>query len=148
MANDNFEGILKWESSFETGIDRIDFEHKIFLELLNSFKYGINTNMDEFEVIKIITEIEKYAEFHFISEENFMLRIKYPDYKEHQIEHFELLEQFNLSKFQQCGLEEFHKFLKHWFISHTVESDTRLKNFIDSNQIELKHYYYNINVKK
>ena len=140
------DGLIIWDSGFETGIDRIDFEHKIFLELLNSFKKAIDKGKDPEELCRIISEIEKYAEFHFISEENFMARINYPDYRKHKIEHFELLEQFNLAKFASCGFSKFHDFLKHWFIAHTTKSDIRLKEFIIGHKLEMDQYYYQLNL--
>jgi hemerythrin len=84
---ENLEGNvnINWSSSYNTGIERIDFEHRIFLELVNSLKKALDNSYTKIQLHRILIEIEKYAEFHFISEENFMMRIEYPDFKKHQI---------------------------------------------------------------
>lgn len=146
MGSREIDGIIQWHSDFETGIARIDFEHKIFIELLNSFKYEINLKRSDEELFRIMNEIEKYAEFHFISEENAMRRMNYPAFKEHQIEHFELLEKFNLAKFKNCNFEGFHQFLKEWFLRHTVESDTKLKLYMLENNINLEDFFYELKI--
>jgi len=146
MENQENDGVIKWHTDFETGISRIDFEHKIFLELVNSFSHAINKKRSDSELYRIITEIEKYAEFHFISEENVMRRIDYPYFKEHQIEHFELLDKFNLAKFKNCNFMEFYNFLKEWFILHTTETDITLKKYIVENNIKLEDFYYDIKI--
>lgn len=132
-----------WEKNFETGINRIDFEHQVFLELINSFRSAINAKASAERLKGIITELEKYAEFHFISEENFMKCIGYPEFKKHQTEHFELLENFNLSKHQN-DFSIFLEFLFQWFANHTVAEDKKLKEYVMENNIHIEDFYYNI----
>ena len=146
MKKTNPTGIIGWKAEYNTGIDRIDFEHKIFLELVNSFKIALDAGRTKEELVKILTEIEKYAEFHFISEENCMFAINYPGYKQHQSLHFDLLEQFNLAKYEELGFSKFYEFIKDWFIMHTTQEDTRLKEFIDENNIEFDIFRYNISL--
>jgi hemerythrin len=140
------KGKYEWSKQYETGIKRIDFEHVVFLELINSLRYGIESKMDSSELEGIITEIEKYAEFHFISEENFMLRIQYPDFKVHQNEHFELLEQFNLTKHCLVDFPEFLVFLSKWFVNHTIMEDKKISNYVRRNKIDVEKYWYNLNL--
>lgn len=143
MINEN---IIKWKSEFNTGIARIDFEHKIFLELVNSFKVALDNNKPNEELKRILTEIEKYAVFHFISEENCMFLINYPDFKNHQSQHFELLEQFNLAKYEKSGFLKFYLFIKDWFINHTTIEDIKLKEYITGNNINIDNIHYNITI--
>uniref|UniRef100_UPI0032176464 bacteriohemerythrin n=1 Tax=uncultured Draconibacterium sp. TaxID=1573823 RepID=UPI0032176464 len=140
------ENIIKWKSEFNTGIQRIDFEHRIFLELVNSFKIALDKKRPKEELVRILTEIEQYAVFHFISEENCMFLIGYPDLKEHQIQHFELLEKFNLTKYEKQGFSKFYDFIKNWFINHTIFEDMKLKKFISENNIDIDSICYNISI--
>lgn len=135
---------ISWESKFNTGIERIDFEHRIFLELVNSFKIALDENSSNRELVRILNEIETYAVFHFTSEENCMQAIGYPDYKQHQILHLELLDQFNLAKYEEVGFAKFYQFIKDWFISHTIYEDIKIKEYIEKNNI--KNYRYNISI--
>lgn len=138
--------IIPWQEKYETGVDRIDFEHKIFLELLNSFKFAIDRTTNKHELTRLIIEIEKYAEFHFISEENFMQRIHYPELKDHRIEHFELLEKFNIAKNSNCNFDDFYSFLKEWFIQHTFEEDIKIKKYLIMNNIDITDSFYQIKI--
>lgn len=139
---------LKWHKAYETGIERIDFEHKVFLELINSFCYAINNQLAAKDLSRLISEIEKYAEFHFISEENFMRRINYPDYNKHQKDHFELLEYLNLYKHKAEDFGQYARFLHQWFVNHTIHEDIKIKTFIQENNIDVDQYYYNLNISK
>ena len=146
---ENQEGNVKinWNSSYNIGIERIDFEHRIFLELVNSFKKAIESSYSKSQLLRLLMEIEKYAEFHFISEENLMMRIEYPDFNRHQIMHFELLEQFNLAKYDELGLENFYLFIKDWFINHTILEDIKIKKFIVDGNINIDEVHYNLNIQ-
>ena len=147
MENKEGNGIILWKSSFNTSIERIDFEHRIFLELVNSFKKALDNKFTKSQLLRILMEIEKYAEFHFISEENLMMRIEYPDFKQHQVLHFELLEQFNLAKYNELGFENFYGFIKDWFINHTVIEDIKIKEFITKENISIGEIHYNLNIQ-
>jgi hemerythrin len=146
---ENLEGKvnINWSSSYNIGIERIDFEHRIFLELVNSLKKALDNSYTKIQLHRILLEIEKYAEFHFISEENFMMRIEYPDFKQHQILHFELLEQFNLAKYDKLGFENFYEFIKEWFINHTVAEDIKIRKFIVDENINIDDIHYNLNIQ-
>jgi hemerythrin len=134
--------VIEWKIEYEIGVQRIDFEHKILLDLVNSLKLAINKNCSKEWLVRIILEIEKFAEFHFISEENFMLNIGYPGYKAHQVEHFDLLEKFNLEKFNHKSIESFALFLEDWFINHTTTVDVKIKEYINSNNLNLDDCCY------
>jgi hemerythrin len=136
--------VIQWKSEFNIGLQRIDFEHRIFLELVNSFKIALDNHRPDNELVRLLTEIEKYAEFHFVSEENCMFVIQYPDLKNHQIQHFELLEQFNLAKYEKFGFVKFYKFIKDWFINHTIYEDMKIKDYINQNQIDIDRLRHRI----
>ncbi len=144
MKENNTAENIAWESKFDTGIERIDFEHRIFLELINSFKKALDHNRSNDELVRIINEIEAYTIFHFTSEENFMYAIKYPDYKSHQMLHFDLLEQLNFAKYEKEDFSYFYEFIKNWFFNHTINEDTKIKSYIITNNID--NHLYNITI--
>ncbi len=133
-----------WNYDFETGINRIDFEHQVFLELINSFKIAVEEGQEKLELDSIISELEKYAEFHFISEENFMRRINYPEYKDHQSKHFDLLEDLNIAKHDETDYKKLIEFVYSWFTHHTIGEDRKIKKFLEDNDIDFEEFHYNI----
>ncbi len=132
-----------WDPKFETGIQRIDLEHKIFLELFNSYRVAIIQKKDQVELNKIINVIEKYAEFHFTSEETFMAQVNYPGLENHQHLHFDLLEKLNIAKHKVNNSIEFLQFAYEWFAHHTTHEDRSISTFVNKNSIQT-NYQLNI----
>ncbi|MBK3519367.1 bacteriohemerythrin [Carboxylicivirga marina] len=143
MSSQNLE-VIAWRSSFNTNVTRIDTEHKLFIMLMNSFKKALDTGRNEEELLRIIDELEKYAIFHFKSEENLMVSIGYPDYNNHCTEHHKLLESFFVSRYSSIGFTGFYRFLVEWFVEHTAVEDIKIKAYIEANQIDLTESCYNL----
>ena len=122
---------IQWDKKFELGHEKIDFEHQIFLDLIRT---ASQLGHDKERADRILQEIQKYAEFHFISEENVMLDVNYPEYTQHKDEHKQLLAQLNDMIFQHhrslLSIEELVDFLFQWFALHTTQVDAKLTLFI------------------
>ena len=114
---------LKWDYKYEIGHKRIDSEHELFLSLIADFQQSIAQNHPREKLTRILKEIEKYAAFHFVSEENIMIDVGYPDKDFHASLHRELLTRIK-DQHQQFQLGEIHpeevfEFLFQWFAIHT-----------------------------
>lgn len=121
---------LTWKHSYETGSERIDNEHRVFLDLVREFVDEVGNQADHNLVLRLSHEIYKYADFHFFSEERIMTKIGYADNKHHSSVHKELLNDLrqyivslSLDTSQALNMA---KFLIRWFISHTVNEDSKL----------------------
>ena len=118
---------LEWQSDFETGNEYVDSQHRYFVDLIN--RVGINFRQadDVAYKDKLISELRKYADFHFTSEENIATSCKLAGISGHHQRHLELLEEFNhhaedLNKGLKTA-DEFLGFLEDWFIGHTIYED-------------------------
>lgn len=123
---------LDWDSKFEIGHERIDFEHRIFLGLIRDLSVDAEAADGRFD--RTLREILKYAEFHFVSEENIMADVAYPALAEHRSLHAMLLAQLQ-DKLQRRGdrverPDEIVDFLFQWFALHTTQEDRRIAAFI------------------
>lgn len=122
--------------SIETGNANIDVEHKIFFNQIRKLISSLNSGPDAYYLTRLALEIQKYAEFHFVSEENLMIDIGFPDFDEHQKKHLKLLERFNITlNYVELGRETYEgfiSFLVDWFKSHTVEEDKKIADFLKS----------------
>lgn len=126
---------LEWGSDFETGNETVDLQHRYFVDLIN--RVGINFRETDNVVYKekLISELRKYADFHFTSEENIATSCNLPGVSGHHQRHSELLEEFNhhaedLNKGLQT-VDEFLGFLTDWFMGHTVYEDQKLFKLIE-----------------
>lgn len=121
---------LEWEPDFETGNEYIDLQHRNFVDLINRIGVIFRETNDVAYKEKLISELRKYADFHFTSEENIATSIGLPGVGAHHDRHQELLEEFNhhaedLNKGSKTA-DEFLAFLTNWFIGHTIYEDQKL----------------------
>ena len=121
---------LEWKAEYETGYDRIDWEHRVFLDLVAEFAAEAREGSDHALVIRLAQEIYKYADFHFFSEERVMAKIGYPGAEAHCREHRRLLEELreyvgSIST-DMSQASEMAGFFVRWFVSHTTTEDHKL----------------------
>ena len=130
----NFE----WSESYSIYNPSIDTEHKIFIKLINKLISAHNNDLDDYYCGRLSLEIQKYAEFHFVSEENFMIDINYPLLEDHQKQHIIILEKFNVEmnyiELGQRNYVEFIEFLVGWLTEHTLMQDKKIGDFIKDNR--------------
>ena len=129
---------IQWDKRFEVGHLRIDHEHQVFLDLIRSVSLASDTNEPKIWCLRLLNEVKKYADFHFYSEENLMLRVGYPDYADHQRKHAELLalldERIHAYTTDRIDLEAVVVYMFDWFAMHTTKMDKKLGKYIESVQ--------------
>ncbi len=125
---------VEWDKKFEVGHERIDFEHKIFLNLIRDASRLPERQVSRKRVLMHLDEVKKYAVFHFTSEENIMFDVDYPDIDPHHKEHQMLLalldSRVHEYRVDEIGLDQVVEFLFEWFALHTTQVDTRLARYI------------------
>ncbi len=125
---------LHWSADYDTGIEEVDLQHRYFVVLINRLHKELLTSQDELYCSALIEELFKYAMFHFLSEENIMFKIGYPDLEEHRKRHFDLLDKLSLRASQRHN-EELLEFLVEWFFHHVQQDDHLIGEFVrHSNQ--------------
>ncbi|MCU7807512.1 MAG: hemerythrin family protein [Candidatus Thiodiazotropha sp. (ex Semelilucina semeliformis)] len=125
---------IDWDKKFEVGHERIDFEHRVFLDLIRTISAEVDNGSGKERILRLLAEMAKYAEFHFLSEENEMLNVDYPDYEAHKQEHIRLLAKFSdlVTEFRMdvIPLEKIVEYIFSWFALHTTQVDKRLADYI------------------
>jgi hemerythrin len=121
---------LKWQLDYETGNEYVDLQHRYFVDLINRVEINFRETNDAAYKAKLISELRKYADFHFTSEENIATFCNLSGVSRHHQRHSELLEEFNhhaedLSKGSKT-VDEFLGFLTDWFVGHTIYEDQKL----------------------
>lgn len=120
----------------ELGISSIDAQHALLVQLLARLSSTIAGFGPKEQLVRILREIKKYAEYHFTSEENFMEDIAYPRRAEHARHHSEMLAELsvrigraNTSWRHASDVEEF---LQSWLANHINVEDQKLVDFAHS----------------
>lgn len=126
---------IRWDKRFEVGHPRIDQEHRVFLDLIRSVSLASEAEEPKPWCMRLLNEVRKYADFHFLSEENIMLRCGFPEYPEHQQKHAELLllldERIHAYATDRINLEAVVVFMFDWFAMHTTKMDKKIGKYID-----------------
>jgi hemerythrin len=126
---------IAWDSKYEIGVERIDFEHRIFVGLIKDLHDAVQAGQPRSKLRRIVDEIRLYAAFHFLSEENIMLDNEFPDYVEHREEHQRLLSLLAdhahaFATDESRSGEEIVEFVFEWFALHTTQIDKRIATYI------------------
>ena len=132
--------VIEWKDEYLTEVDDIDSQHKTFVKLINRLNIIHDYNNKKAIAIRILSEIEKFAQYHFVSEENIMLLTKYPALNRQQQAHAALLDEF-MNRVQNYindkgSIEEVIRFLETWFAWHTVEEDKKIGIYINDRKKE------------
>lgn len=126
--------MINWDTAYTVGNNQIDFEHQIFLNLVNSFQAYRLAGASSGKLINKLREIALYAKFHFCSEENLMEDVGYPELETHRNSHYHLCEilsnkmlGFEMGTYTAESVETF---LIEWFVSHVTHEDVKIERFI------------------
>ena len=122
--------LIEWGAKFETGNDAVDFQHRYFFDLINRIENNLKHSTDEEYKLQLILELEKYADFHFTSEENIARSLSLTGIREHHELNMELIDQFKKCSNKlvdgEMSYKEFLQFLIEWLVGHTYYEDQRL----------------------
>lgn len=129
---DEFE-VFPWNKNFEIGIEVIDEQHKVLFSLLNELASTL-TRGNQIEINHVFSELAKYAEYHFETEEAIWADHFGDDswLSSHQLSHssflpkvIELKEQ-EINKPQAEIIECIILFLIRWLAFHIMDNDKRM----------------------
>lgn len=119
--------LVTWSDDFALGMQEIDEQHRVLIELINRVWVAVVKRVDRAEALPILEELERYTITHFTAEEVFMREIAYSGFREHKIEHDTFVSRIAAEKAKIAGgqpvaLELVH-FLKDWLINHILVGD-------------------------
>jgi len=121
---------FKWNDTFNTGISRIDIQHKVIVKILNELYDIIIGDEREDKINEIIQELVQYTKYHFSEEEKLFEKYNYIEEKEHKAEHQRFVEEIN-TVVRQMNTDkgmlaiELMDFLKDWLTEHILDTDQK-----------------------
>lgn len=122
------EDFVQWNDTLSVGIEEIDEQHRVLVNLLNEMHEAISQQKGSSVVEEILGKLSDYARIHFAVEESLMRILNYPNYSEHKEHHDELVrqvvelqEQVRLGK-TAISFQLMH-FLKVWLTKHIMVED-------------------------
>ena len=121
-----------WDDKYNVGFKPIDSQHKSILRLIN--RIMLNREREKKLLVSLIDELICYIQYHFKSEENYMLLFEYKEYASHLIEHAifikDLIEITDLFKDDGIDIESLLESLVGWWNPHIIEVDKIIGRFL------------------
>jgi len=136
---------IQWREALRVGDPQIDSDHQHLIDLINHFEAAISGHIDHRKVAVVLLGLVEYTGQHFQREEAIQRRIRYTYGEAHCKQHRDVLHQLNelLHEYTKSKgdvrdrmVVEMADFLKHWLIDHIIESDLRMRPFIQKMQHE------------
>ncbi|GFP78313.1 bacteriohemerythrin [Clostridium fungisolvens] len=119
---------------YETGIDKIDKEHRRLFELAdecyNLLKEEVCDNKYE-KVKKVINELKDYAKFHFNEEEKLMESVRHKQIFTHKLQHDYFIEKVDaididdIESNQDQYIIDILTFIVAWIRQHILSKDAQ-----------------------
>jgi hemerythrin-like metal-binding protein len=112
----------------------IDLQHHILHRTIRLIDEAFIKKQDKARFSLLISELYKFIDFHFTSEENLMLFTGYPYYDEHKKEHAELMRELaDIICAFNADMIDYHEladYLNNRFKDHSELPDRQLKAFL------------------
>lgn len=124
--------IFPWNRNFETGIEKIDEQHKVLVEIVNRLAWHFASSTSELEFSHILDELLSYAAYHFKAEEEIWAAAlgEQDMVKNHHDGHqlfFVQLHMFRTSdEPEEKVMSDLFNYLTRWLAFHILESDRRM----------------------
>lgn len=122
----------KWNEKYEVGFKPMDNQHKSILKLIN--RIVKNRRMESRIIICLLNELLCYIQYHFKSEETYMMIYGYGEYEAHMVEHAVLVKDFleiiDRYKKGRTDVEKVVQALVTWGIPHFIEVDKIVGRFL------------------
>jgi len=125
-----------WNESFSVGVRRIDEQHKELIKMLNKLIEKKDTKVDSETISDILGKMTKYANYHFETEEQYMIEYDYPDYSSHKEQHNEFRKKtvafcVDTMAYKKTIPTEILSYLKNWLVNHILKSDMKYRAFFN-----------------
>lgn len=127
---------LIWVKEYEVGIDIVDNQHHYFFDLIKRISQEFQDTKSFNMRSDLIKELNAYAKFHFVSEENLMKKFQYPGLADHIHKHLLLLDALSakenmMALGKDSDSDDIVAFLVEWFLSHSTGEDKAFAEYLN-----------------
>lgn len=136
---------LNWDEKFSVMIQEFDEHHKQLIDLLNEVYQNVFEceNIDDERKLtqETLNNLLEYIKYHFTAEEAFMIKLGYPEYKEHKGKHDYYINEIDkiLTEHKKGGVAlsfSVFKILQDWITIHILVEDKQYSQFFQEHGIQ------------
>jgi len=119
---------INWDKKFETGIKKIDKQHKELANIINQLHEDVIINKNASRIDEFLMDLKIYTINHFSTEEKMLKKYNYPDEENHIKVHQRFVNFISENLFDVTSgkLAQGYKiteFLKEWLLNHILVHD-------------------------
>ena len=124
--------IFPWNRNFETGIAKIDEQHRVLVEILNRLAWHFASSTSELECGHILDELLSYAAYHFKEEEGIWKaalgeqEMVNNHHDSHQLFFVQIQMYRSSGESEEKVIGDLFNYLTRWLAFHILESDRRM----------------------
>lgn len=130
--------LIDWSDDLSVHINEIDDQHKELLKMINRLHQAAVSEDWSKKIVTltdVLLSLISYLEYHFSTEEKYMIDHQYPEYDAHRDEHSKFVKEVTVFtdafKDGTQGLtEEILTFLKDWYVRHVTHTDMKFGNYL------------------
>lgn len=129
-----------WKERYRLGVNVIDTQHIELFDRVNTFVVTLRSDSPwEGKVDKVnetLAFMQDYVVIHFKAEEEYQLRIGYPEYEEHKKIHedmvtyvSEVADTYIREGYKEAAMQQFAGKLLAWLINHVASVDQKIAEY-------------------
>lgn len=137
-------GLLQWSDALATGIEQIDHQHMMLINILNEANLRFRQQEDKASLEKVIGDLVSYAVYHFDTEEELMEESAFGEQSpgeeiRHVREHRSFAAQVGqyqaaIRRGEAVDHATLFAFLNNWLINHVRGTDMTLGRHLHANR--------------
>ena len=122
---------IEWEESFSVNNDEIDDQHKKWIAIINELHDSMmKGDISLSTTLNVMKSMKEYVKYHFEYEEEYMRKINYPGFAEHQGLHgkfYVLINQYynDIHSGKMVLNGEIMSILVNWLKDHILHTDKK-----------------------
>jgi hemerythrin len=127
----------EWDKTLAVGVDLIDQQHRELIKKLDEVNSAVEKRMGGAKIVKTLSFLFDYTDYHFKTEEKNMKRCGYPDLEAHQGAHAELVDtlkdlerEFEMEGAHHKLAAALNTFLNNWLIKHIKGVDVKFGSYL------------------
>ncbi|MFP4475094.1 MAG: bacteriohemerythrin [Desulfatibacillaceae bacterium] len=126
-----------WTPDLETGVERMDMEHRKLVDMLNELFEAMMNLKGRAARDKVIMDLIEYTRTHFATEEEYMSRYSYPEFEAHKRKHdgFALKVrgiEIQLKNGEDVPTSDVSRLMREWLRDHILYTDKKLGEYLTS----------------
>jgi hemerythrin-like metal-binding protein len=129
---------IEWNQALSVGVADIDEQHQRLFTIINNLIDAKKEEREPKALLNILSELVDYSDYHFRTEDNYMIENNYPLFLSHRKEHLAYIKKIgslitDFENSRESLSDDLLEFLHHWWRTHIAETDLKYARYIKAN---------------